>query len=136
MLVTSDDSFGVVNINPAFENAKDAVAYCYVELELDRALQGEARLGSITASKVWVNGKEVSANEVYHSGSRIDQYIGSCDLKAGRNTVLIKILQNAQTEPWAQDWQFQFRLTDPNGAAVKPKNQLQPSPSATESAAK
>ncbi len=126
-LVTSDDSFGVVNINPAFENAKDVVAYCYVELELDRAVQGEARLGSITASKVWVNGQEVSANEVYHSGSRIDQYNGRCDLKAGTNTVLIKVLQNAQTEPWAQDWQFQFRLTDLSGAAVKPTAQSQPS---------
>jgi hypothetical protein len=36
----------------------------------------------------------------------------------GRNTVLIKVLQNAQTEPWAQDWQFQFRFTDLTGAGL------------------
>ena len=39
--------------------------------------------GAICASKVWVNGKLVLSNEVYHSGTRIDQYIGDCNLAAG-----------------------------------------------------
>jgi len=120
--VTSEDSFGVVNINPAFENAKDAIVYLYFEFETgsNEKMDAVARLGSITASKAWVNGVEVMANEVYHSGSRIDQYLGDCKLVPGVNTVLLKICQNAQTEPWAQDWQFQFRFTDPAGAAILP----------------
>jgi len=127
-LVVSDDSFGVVNINPTFENAKDVIAYCYVEFTVPEAIEAVAKLGSITASKVWVNGKEVMANEVYHSGSRIDQYIGDCQLVPGVNSALIKICQNAQTEPWAQDWQFQFRFSDQFGAAIKPAAIVQPAP--------
>jgi hypothetical protein len=131
-VVSSDDFQGVVSINPTFENAKDAVAYCYVEFDLpteaagSNAIDAVARIGCITASKVWVNGKFAMANEVYHSGSRIDQYLGDCKLVPGRNSVLIKICQNAQTEPWAQDWQFQFRFTDPVGGAIKPEQIVAP----------
>ncbi len=127
-LVTSDDSMGMVNLNPAFENAKDVVVYCYAEFEIDATNNSNApnvrpavaRIGCITANQVWVNGKLATANDVYHSGSRIDQYLGDCELVAGKNTVLVKVFQNAQTEPWAQDWQFQFRFTDPVGAALQP----------------
>jgi hypothetical protein len=127
--VTSDDSLGMIDLNPAFANAKDAVIYAYVEFEVapeyfaenaaaDGSRVAQARLGCITANKVWVNGALAIANEVYHSGSRIDQYIGECNLKPGLNTVLIKVMQNAQTEPWAQDFQFQFRFTDLTGAGL------------------
>lgn len=128
--VTSDDPLGMVDLNPTFAKAKDAVVYAYAEFDLppdffggkSSASQGgqpvQARLGCITANKVWVNGKPVLSNEVYHSGTRIDQYVGECSLVPGRNTVLIKVLQNAQTEPWAQDWQFQFRFTDLSGAGL------------------
>jgi hypothetical protein len=130
-LIKSDDFQGVVNINPAFDNAKDAIAYVYVEFDLPKESSGKtidavARLGCITASKVWVNGKLSMANEVYHSGTRIDQYLGDCKLNPGRNSVLIKLCQNAQTEPWAQDWQFQFRITDPVGGAIKPAATVEP----------
>jgi hypothetical protein len=77
------------------------------------------RLGCINANKVWVNGKEVMATEVYHSGSMLDQYIAKCELKKGTNRVLLKICQNEQTESWAQDWQFQFRLTDLTGKGLR-----------------
>jgi len=127
-LVVSDDSFGIVSINPAFDKAKDAIAYCYVEFEVADSIDAVVKLGCITASKVWVNGKEVMANEVYHSGTRIDQYIGDCPLVPGVNSVLMKICQNAQTESWAQDWQFQFRLTDQFGGAIKPTKIVEPNP--------
>ncbi len=120
--VTSDDELGMVNLNPPLENAKDSIAYAYAEFTLSpsagKTIAAEARLGCINANKIWINGKLVTANEVYHSGTRIDQYIGDCELKDGVNTVLIKVCQNAQTESWAQDWQFQFRFTDLNGAAL------------------
>jgi hypothetical protein len=125
-LVTSDDAMGMVNINPAFSNAKDVIVYCYVEFEVPEGVDAIARLGCITASKVWVNGKLAMANEVYHSGTMIDQYVGDCKLVPGVNSVLIKVCQNAQTEPWAQDWQFQFRLTDRFGGAIKPTGIVQP----------
>jgi hypothetical protein len=59
------------------------------------------------------------ANEVYHSGAMIDQYIGNFQLKKGINRILLKICQNEQEESWAQDWQFQFRITDLTGKGLR-----------------
>ena len=120
--IESDDSLGMVDLNEPLSNEKDAVAYVFARFKVkdgESIPKAQARLGCICASKVWVNGKLVSSNEVYHSGTRIDQYVEDCELETGENTVLIKVLQNAQTEPWAQDWQFQFRLTRPDGSAIK-----------------
>ena len=120
--IASDDDLGMVDINEPLAREKDAVAYVFAKLQLKDPTQigaAQARLGCINANKVWVNGKLILSNDVYHSGSRIDQYIGGCNLVRGENTVLIKVLQNAQTEPWAQDWQFQFRLTKSDGSAIK-----------------
>lgn len=124
--ITSDDALGMIDLNEAFDNAKDAIAYAYGEVvvapedfEGKDAIAAQARLGCINANKVWVNGQLVSSNEVYHSGSRIDQYVGDCRLVPGLNTVLVKVCQNAQTESWARVWQFQFRFTDPTGAALR-----------------
>jgi hypothetical protein len=138
-VVSTADSLGMVDLNAPLENAKDAIAYAYAEFHITQAgaaaaegdgkVAAEARLGCINANKVWVNGELVTANEVYHSGSRIDQYVGDCELVPGVNTVLVKICQNAQTEAWAQDWGFQFRLTDPAGAAI-PVTLIAPAPSA------
>lgn len=119
----SQDPMGLVDLNAIFDNAKDATTYAYCVFEAKQATEVEARLGSINANKVWVNGQLVTANEVYHAGSRIDQYVANCQLRPGTNWVLIKICQNAQTESWAQDWQFQFRITDAMGkpSAVAPQ---------------
>lgn len=111
----SEDPMGMVDLNPLYDNAKDAIAYAYCEFTAESAAEAEARLGCICANKVWINGDLVIANEVYHAGSRIDQYVGPCQLRAGKNWVLVKICQNAQTEAWAQDWEFQFRITDATG---------------------
>lgn len=121
-LVESNDSLGMVDLNTPLSNEKDAAAYAFAKFTIrdgESISTAQARLGCITANKVWVNGKLVFANEVYHSGTRIDQYVDDCELVAGENTVMIKVMQNAQTEPWAQDWQFQFRLTRPDGSAIK-----------------
>jgi hypothetical protein len=49
----------------------------------------------------------------------IDQYLADFELKKGTNRILLKICQNEQNEPWAQDWKFQFRITDRNGKALR-----------------
>ena len=58
------------------------------------------------------------ANEVYHSGNMLDQYVAPCELRQGTNQILLKICQNEQEESWAQEWEFQFRLTDPSGKGL------------------
>ncbi len=109
---------GIVDLAAAFDKEKGAVAYLYTEFESAEDQPAQVRLGCINANKVWVNGKEVTANEVYHSGSMIDQYVASCQLKKGTNRILLKICQNEQEQSWAQRWEFQFRITDPTGKGL------------------
>ncbi|MFO1064199.1 MAG: hypothetical protein U0892_10075 [Pirellulales bacterium] len=109
---------GAVDLNPVFAKEKGATAYAYVEFTSAADVDCEVRLGCINANKVWVNQQEAFANEVYHTGAQIDQYIGAAHLKKGRNTILVKVCQNEQTESWAQDWAFQLRFSDATGKAI------------------
>jgi hypothetical protein len=76
------------------------------------------RAASATALKVWVNGREVLAREIYHQSLDQDAHTAPARLKAGRNEVLVKVCQDNQAEPWTENWMFQVRLTDALGAAV------------------
>ena len=111
---------GSVDLNPIYKNEKGAVAYAYAEFNAASAVECEVRLGCINANKVWVNGELAFSNEVYHTGAQIDQYTAPVKLKAGKNTVLVKVCQNEQTEQWAQDWKFQLRFSDASGLAIQP----------------
>lgn len=128
---TADD-FGIVDLNEAFQRPKaqagsgyeltpehkGAVAYAYAEFDAAADRSAEFRIGCINANKLWVNGKLLTANHVYHSGMEIDQYVATAQLIKGRNTILVKIAQNEQEDSWAQRWQFQLRICDQLGTAI------------------
>ncbi len=118
--VVSADDYGRVDLNESLGKHKSAVAYAVNFFESDKARPIEIRWKSKNAGKVWLNGKLIDAREVYHSDGSpaLDQYICAGELKKGRNTILVKICQNDQSEPWAQDWAFQLRVCDAAGAAV------------------
>jgi hypothetical protein len=116
--VTSNDAQGVVDINKAIKQYKGAIAYAYATVESPRDQEIEFRAGCINALKIFVNGESIFAKEEYHHGMSIDQYIVKGKLKKGTNTLLLKVAQNEQKEPWAQRWVFQLRLSDSVGAAV------------------
>ena len=116
--VSTDDKLGTINLNDELGNHKGAIAYAYAEFDSAEDVSAELRLGCINANKVWLNGELLTANEVYHSGTVIDQYVGRGDLKKGKNRILLKIAQNEQTESWAQRWQFQLRVCDGLGTAI------------------
>lgn len=115
---TTTDDYGLVDLNKVLATHKGAIAYAHAEFTADRAQTCELRTGSVNAHKVWLNGKLIMENHVYHSGQEIDQYIARGELKKGKNEILIKVCQNEQTEPWAQVWQFQFRVCDKIGTAI------------------
>jgi hypothetical protein len=115
---TTADDYGTVDLNKIQGNHKGAITYAYAELIADKAQPCELRLGCINANKVWLNGKLLTANHVYHAGSEIDQYIAKGELNKGKNAILLKICQNEQTEAWAQNWQFQLRVCDAVGTAI------------------
>ncbi|MCL4202236.1 MAG: hypothetical protein KJ000_07060 [Pirellulaceae bacterium] len=112
------DPYGTVDLNQALGRMKGSIAYAYAEFFASQPRDVELRLGCINGNKVWLNGELLTANNVYHAGSYMDQYVGRGRLKAGKNTILLKIAQNEQTESWAQRWQFQLRVCDQYGTAV------------------
>lgn len=118
--ITSDDDYGMVNIAEEIENFKGSIMYATTTYNSGRPQTVEVRLGTPNAWKLWVNGKLVFEREEYHRGASMDQYRVPIDLKAGDNTLLIKICQNEQEDSWAQRYQFQLRVCDSTGAAVLP----------------
>ncbi len=118
MTHTTDEKEGMVNLANIFTREKGAVVYAYSKVSVPVAITAQIRLTSINGNKAWINGKEVISNEVYHAGTRLDQYIANVELNAGENIVVLKILQNEQTESWAQDYQFHCRITDLTGKAI------------------
>jgi hypothetical protein len=119
---TTTDQYGIVDLNKAIGKHMGAVGYAFCEFESDQARDAELRLGCINGNKVWLNGKLLTANHVYHAGTQIDQYIGQGRLKKGANQILVKVCQNEQTESWAQRWQFQLRVCDQYGTAILAEN--------------
>ncbi len=116
------DQYGMVNINKAYpgpgDGLKEVTAYAYTEYEASEAREAELRLGCKNAWKIWHNGNLVFGRDEYHRGMRIDQYKLKLKLAKGRNTLLIKLCQNEQTQPWTKEWQFQLRMCDSTGTAI------------------
>jgi hypothetical protein len=115
---TTAKPYGEVDLNKVLGKKKGAIAYAYAVIDSPAERPVEIRAGSITALKIFLNGKEVFGRDEYHHGMAMDQHVGKATLKAGRNELLLKVCQNEQTEPWAQDWTFQVRLCDATGVAV------------------
>ena len=133
---TTTDDYGHVDLAKALDKHKGAVAYAYAELTVGQEQPCELRLGTPNASKIWLNGKLISATHVYHANETIDQYIAPGTLRAGRNTILLKICQNEQTEVWAQNWQFQLRVCDATGTAILATDRKPTPPEALKAAEK
>lgn len=118
--VTTEDPVGNVDLNEIIGKVKGATVYAYTTFKSDEALNAQIRIGSANATKIWLNGELVMSNEIYHNSNSIDKFIGDIKLAKGENQILMKVCQNEQTQPWAQDWQFQFRICDKNGKAIQP----------------
>lgn len=132
----SADELGVVDLNEAYGRPKAAkgtgyadtpeilprfkatVAYALANFNAKEPRDVEVRIGCINGHKVWLNGELIITNHVFHTGMTVDQYSGKGKLRAGQNTLLVKVLQNEQSDDWAQNWQFQLRVCDDLGAAV------------------
>lgn len=119
--LATEDDYGVVDIAKQIENFKGSLMYATAQWNSAADQQVEVRLGTPNAWKLWVNGKLVFEREEYHRSSQMDQYKVPVTLKAGQNTLMIKVCQNEQTQEWAQRYQFQLRICDSTGSAVLSK---------------
>jgi len=120
---TADD-YGSVDLTKALDKHKGAVAYAFAELIVGREQPCEIRISCPNANKVWLNGKLLTANHVYHANNPIDQYVGRGALKPGKNAILVKACQNEQTEEWAQGWEFKLRVCDAIGTAIVSQDRM------------
>jgi hypothetical protein len=118
-VLTTKEQDGSVDLAAAYDKEKGAVVYAIATFSSPIDFDAQVRVGSQNALKVWVNGHLALAREVYHAGGQIDQYRADVRLRAGENSVLVKICQNEQTESWAQSWFFQLRFSDSTGAAIR-----------------
>jgi hypothetical protein len=112
------DKLGMVDLNRVVGKLKNSVAYGYAVFESPEDRPVEIRAASATAIKMYLNGEEIFGRESYHQSFAIDSHIAPARLRKGRNTLLIKVCQNDQKEPWAQEWRFQVRVCDALGSPV------------------
>ena len=117
-LYTTSNDFGILDIAKQISPYKGAVMYCTTVFQAQAPRSIQFRLGTPNAWKLWINGRQVFANEEYHRGMKLDQYSVPVTLRAGSNTILLKICQNEQEEDWAQRYQFQVRTCNVSGIAV------------------
>ncbi|MBN8281415.1 MAG: hypothetical protein J0M16_12465, partial [Gammaproteobacteria bacterium] len=115
----SDHEFGMVDFNKAYAPLKEVAGYAYQVFHSEADQRAEVRIGCKNGWKLWVNGRYVFGRDEYHRGAEIDQYRLPVDLKAGRNTLLVKLTQNEQKEEWTVEWEFQLRITDPSGRVLR-----------------
>lgn len=117
---TTKHEAGMVDFNQAYAPLKEVTGYAFTEFQSDGARPAELRLGCKNGWKIWFNGQFLFGRDEYHRGAELDQYRLPVDLKAGRNTILVKLTQDEEKEEWTVEWEFQLRVTDPTGRVIRP----------------
>jgi len=117
--LSATNDYGLVDLNGPLGALKGVTGYAYTEVISKESRPVELRLGSKNGWKLWFNGAFIFGRDEYHRGAEIDQYRFPVTLKPGRNTILVKVCQNEQTEDWTKEWEFQLRITDAEGTPVR-----------------
>jgi hypothetical protein len=114
------DTLGQLDLNQALGTTREAVAYAYAEIDVPQEQPAQLRCGADDNCSVWTNGRKVLAREQWLNGTRFDRFITSITLKAGRNTLLVKVCQGPQhKDPEVpNNWTVQLRLCDDAGRGV------------------
>jgi hypothetical protein len=115
----------LVNLVEALGNAADAVAYAYTAFTVPEAREVEFRGAADDNFTVWVNDTRVFGFEEYRNGVRLDRHRFRVKLRAGLNTVLVKVCQApadaANNEP---NWEFLLRMVDDSGKGIERQSKL------------
>ncbi len=121
---SGDRHQALVNLPQALGDADDAVAFGYTEFVVPKAQEAEFRGAADDNFTVWINGKREFGFEEYRNGVRLDRHRFKVKLKAGKNTVLVKVCQTPapNTEP---NWEFFVRVVDSTEKGIDMKNGLE-----------
>jgi hypothetical protein len=107
----------------ALGDADDAVAFAYTAFTVAAARDVEFRGAADDNFTVWVNGVKVFAFEEYRNGVRFDRHRFAVSLRAGKNTVLVKVCQTPAPNP-EPNWEFFLRVVDATGRGIDLHNAL------------
>ena len=114
----STDPLGLIDFHKAIVEEKGVVGYAVAEFHAKARQEVEFRATTFNAMKLWLNGKLLMRQPVYHSGSQLDQYVTRAVLQPGKNVILVKVCQNEQTQEWTRHWDFQLRVCDALGGGI------------------
>jgi hypothetical protein len=110
----------LVNFDRALGTTYDAVAYAYAAFRVPRDSVAEFRGAADDNFTVWVNGRRAFGFEEYRNGVRLDRHRFKVPLRAGVNTVLVKVCQ-APVDPTNPEpnWEFVLRAVDATGKGIE-----------------
>ena len=117
--LATTNEYGIVDIAKQIRPYKGATMYLLAKFDSPHERNAELRLATQNAWKIWLNESLLFARNEYHRGSTFDQYRLPAPMRAGQNTILLKICQDEEKEDWAQSYQFQLRVCDTNGSGVR-----------------
>jgi len=106
--IVSTDPNGRINLRAAVADRDRCIAYAYTEITLKQDADAVLLIGADDSEKVWVNGRLVYETFVPRALT-VDQDRVPVKLKAGVNTILLKIWQNTL------GWEFCLRIATPDG---------------------
>jgi HEAT repeat protein len=106
--VESQDPHGKIDLRSAIADRDNCIGYAYAEFELPKSVDALLLVGVDDSEKIWVNGSQVFQHFTAR-GLVVDQDHVPVHLKAGTNTILLKVYQNTL------GWEFCARLVTPDG---------------------
>lgn len=119
---TSDAPDGRVDLLKAVGPHDGAVAYAAVVLTSPKDQSVELRGGGDDNLAVWVNGTKAIDHPTYRSHLRTDWHRAAVQLKAGENTLLVKVCQCPAPKEKAPGppakWEFHLRVVTPDGRGL------------------
>jgi uncharacterized protein len=101
--VHTTDPTGRFDLRQLVQSADNLAAYAYTEVTASQDTDAVLKIGSDDGIVAWVNGEKVDAVNTSRALT-VDQDVVTVHLKAGANTILLKVLQNGG------DWGFCCRL--------------------------
>lgn len=115
------DTLGQLNLINVLGVTREAVGYAYAEIDVPREQAAQVRCAADDNCSVWLNGEKVFGRDQWLNGTRFDRFITPIQLKAGRNTLLVKICQGPQhKDPEVpNNWSLQLRLCDADGRGIE-----------------
>ncbi len=120
------DTLGQLDLNKQLGTTREAVGYAYSEIDVPREQAAQVRCGADDNCSVWLNDDKVFARDQWLNGTRFDRFVTPIQLKAGRNTLLVKVCQGPQhKDPEVpNNWTVQLRLCDEQGRGIEFKSAL------------